>query len=60
MEIRIIVEKKEVVLKNISKNTNYKLLKEYLRDNLGPWMKNTHNWDAIVERIRDAVGPYVN
>ena len=44
----------------VSKYTNYRVLKEYLRDILTPHIKTKQNWNRIVEIIRDNAIPMLH
>lgn len=55
--VRIIVEGINVDVK-VNKDTNYRVLKEYLRDTLSPMLHNPNqNWGRIIEMIRDTAIP---
>lgn len=57
--VRIVVEGINVDVK-VNKNTNYRILKEYLRDTLTPILANPQqNWGRIVETIRDNAIPHL-
>lgn len=44
----------------VHKNTNYGILKEYLRDTLTPRITTKQNWGRIVEIIRDTAIPMLH
>ena len=58
--IKTTIENIPVEIK-INKNTNYRVLKEYLRDTLTPRLVNKkQNWGRIVEIIRDNAIPMLH
>ena len=43
----------------VTKNTNFRVLKEVLRDTLCPLIKTPQNWGCIIEIIRDTALPHL-
>lgn len=58
--VRVVVEDINVDVK-VSKDTNFRALKEALRDTLSPMLNNKNQpWGKLVERIRDKALPILN
>lgn len=56
--IRIKIDNIPVEIK-VNQKTNYRVLKEYLRDTLCPIVKAPQNWGRIIEIIRDNAIPHL-
>lgn len=54
--INLIIDDHQIYV-YVRKNTDYKVLKEYLRDTLSP-ICNYQNWDKLIEEIRDTAIPH--